>query len=82
MERRRRDEEIGCHRRYGRFAVQHPRLGSDLFAVGRIAASKGVPAWGYYDPGGTQHALSVGLSAGSVPALIGTGALGVKWWFC
>ena len=35
--------------------------------------------WGYYDPGGTQHALSVGLSAGSVPALIGTGALGVTW---
>ena len=33
--------------------------------------------YGYSDPGGTQHGLSVGLSAGSVPALIGTGALGV-----
>lgn len=32
---------------------------------------------GYYDPGGIQHGLSVGVSAGSVPALIGTGALGV-----
>ena len=33
--------------------------------------------WGYHDPGGTQHGLSVGVSAGSVPALIGTGPLGV-----
>lgn len=33
--------------------------------------------YGYYDPGGTQHGLSVGVSLGSVPALIGTGALGV-----
>jgi hypothetical protein len=32
---------------------------------------------GYLDPGGTQSGLSVGVSAGSVPALIGTGALGV-----
>ena len=27
-----------------------------------------------FDPGGTQHALSVGLGAGSVPALKTTGA--------
>ena len=32
---------------------------------------------GYDDPGGTQHGLSVGVSTGSVPTLIGTGALGV-----
>ncbi len=33
--------------------------------------------YGYYDPGGTQHGLSVGVATGSVPTLIGTGALGV-----
>jgi len=31
--------------------------------------------WGYYDPGGTQHRLSFGVSAGNVPALIGTVAI-------
>ena len=29
------------------------------------------------DPGGTQHALSIGVGTGSVPALITTGAAGV-----
>ncbi len=33
--------------------------------------------YGYHDPGGTQHGLSVGVGLGSLPALIGTGALGV-----
>jgi len=33
--------------------------------------------YGHFDPGGTQHALSVGVSAGSVPALVATGTLGV-----
>jgi len=32
-----------------------------------------------FDPGGFHHGLSVGASAGSVPALIGTGALGLAW---
>lgn len=35
--------------------------------------------WGYYGPGGTQRGLSLGVSAGRVPALIGTGALGITW---
>jgi hypothetical protein len=33
--------------------------------------------YGFFDPGGTQHGLSVGVGTGSVPALIGTGALGL-----
>lgn len=33
----------------------------------------------YYDAGGFQQALSVGAVAGSVPALVGTGALGVGY---
>lgn len=32
-----------------------------------------------FDPGGFHHALSLGASAGSVPALVGTGALGLAW---
>jgi hypothetical protein len=31
------------------------------------------------DPGGFQQAFSVGVSAGSVPALVGTGALGLTY---
>ena len=31
----------------------------------------------YYDAGGIQHGVSVGVSVGSVPSLIGTGALGL-----
>jgi hypothetical protein len=31
----------------------------------------------YFDPGGVQHGVSVGASVGSVPSLVGTGALGV-----
>ena len=31
----------------------------------------------YFDPGGTQQALSVGVGTGSVPALISTGAAGL-----
>jgi hypothetical protein len=34
---------------------------------------------GFYDPGGTQNAVSVGASLGSIPALIGTGALAVAY---
>lgn len=33
----------------------------------------------YYDPGGVQHGVSVGASVGSVPSLVGTGALGVAF---
>jgi hypothetical protein len=32
---------------------------------------------GYHDPGGTQHALSIGVGTGSVPALITTAATGL-----
>ena len=32
-----------------------------------------------FDPGGFHHGLSVGASAGSVPALIGTGVMGLAW---
>jgi hypothetical protein len=35
--------------------------------------------FGYADPGGFQHGISVGASAGSIPALIGTGALGLAY---
>jgi len=35
-----------------------------------------IPNDGYSDPGGSHHGLSVGANAGSVPALLGTGALG------
>lgn len=43
-----------------------------------------LPPWdspysGYVDPGGFEQALSVGAAAGSVPALIGTGALGLGY---
>ena len=34
---------------------------------------------GYYGPGGTQRGLPLGVSAGRVPTLIGTGALGITW---
>lgn len=44
-------------------------------------------SWVFHDPGGFHHGLSVGASAGSVPALVGTGALGLAytillalWW--
>ena len=37
------------------------------------------PDAGYAEEGGLQHAFSVGASAGSVPALIGTGALGLGY---
>jgi hypothetical protein len=33
----------------------------------------------YFDPGGHQQAVSLGAAAGSVPALIGTGALGLGY---
>ena len=36
-------------------------------------------SWMHHDPGGFHHGLSVGASAGSVPALIGTGTLGLAW---
>lgn len=34
-------------------------------------------AGAFHDPGGTQHGLSVGVTAGTVPALAATGALGI-----
>lgn len=34
---------------------------------------------GFHDAGGTQHGLSVGATAGSVPAVVATGAIGVGW---
>lgn len=40
--------------------------------------------YGFTDPGGFQHGISVGASAGSTPALIATGAFGlaiiILWW--
>jgi len=33
----------------------------------------------YFDPGGVHHGFSFGASAGSVPALVGTGALGILY---
>ena len=33
----------------------------------------------YYDPGGIHHGVSVGVSLGSVPALAGTGSLGLVY---
>ncbi|HSW31344.1 MAG TPA: hypothetical protein VLH75_17790 [Longimicrobiales bacterium] len=36
-------------------------------------------SWMHHDPGGFHHGLSVGASAGSVPALISTSALGLAW---
>ena len=35
------------------------------------------PGIDYFDPGGTVHGLSLGASAGSVPALVATGATGL-----
>ena len=37
------------------------------------------PDASYFDEGGFQQAISVGAAAGSVPALIGTGALGLGY---
>jgi hypothetical protein len=34
---------------------------------------------GYSDPGGLHHGLSLGATAGSVPALVGTGAMGLLY---
>jgi len=34
---------------------------------------------GYHDSGGTQHGLSVGAAAGSMPAVVATGAVGLGW---
>lgn len=44
----------------------------DAYSLPEIPASSG-----YDDPGGTQHALSVGVAAGSVPGLAATGAVGL-----
>lgn len=35
--------------------------------------------YGHADPGGFQHGISVGMSAGSLPALVGSGALGLAY---
>jgi len=46
----------------------------------RLPSTEPLAGWdGYFDPGGFQHGISVGASAGSVPALIGSGALGLVW---
>lgn len=46
----------------------------------RLPAVQPVPGLdGYSDPGGFHHGISVGASAGSVPALIGSGALGLLY---
>lgn len=37
------------------------------------------PGGSYFDPGGFEQALSVGVGLGSVPALVGTGALGLGY---
>jgi hypothetical protein len=44
---------------------------------GLSLSSAGSPAGPYFDPGGFQQALSFGIGAGSMPAVIGTGALGL-----
>ena len=33
----------------------------------------------YYDPGGIHHGVGIGVAAGSVPALVGTGGLGLVY---
>jgi hypothetical protein len=40
-------------------------------------AQDAFPQYGYFDPGGSHHGFSLGASAGSVPALVGSGALGL-----
>jgi hypothetical protein len=37
------------------------------------------PEGSYFDPGGFEQAISVGVGLGSVPALVGTGALGLGY---
>ena len=46
---------------------------------GVSVADQSYPFNNYLDPGGVHHGLSLGASAGSVPALVGTGALGVVY---
>ena len=72
-------EVSGDPMEYGRFAVQHPRSGIDCFAVGHIIPSGGVPVGGVRVLRSRRYpARTFGRSeCGSVPALIGTGALGV-----
>lgn len=44
----------------------------DMLRVPELTSDSGV-----FDPGGTQHGLSFGVGLGSIPALVGTGALGI-----
>ena len=46
---------------------------------GASLESESFPESEYFDAGGFQHALSIGAAAGSVPALVGTGALGLGY---
>ena len=53
----------------------------DMLPIAAVSQSFHDPVYrsssSYLDPGGTQHALSIGVGTGSVPALIATGATGL-----
>lgn len=44
----------------------------DMLRIPELTSDSGV-----FDPGGTQHGLSFGVGVGSLPALVGTGVLGI-----
>ena len=46
---------------------------------GASLSPESFPESGHFDPGGFQQAISIGAAAGSVPALVGTGALGLGY---
>jgi hypothetical protein len=46
---------------------------------GASLSRESFPEYGHFDPGGFQQAFSIGAAAGSVPALVGTGALGLGY---
>ena len=46
---------------------------------GASLSPESFPESEYFDPGGFQQAISIGAAAGSVPALVGTGALGLGY---
>jgi hypothetical protein len=51
--------------------------GSLYLRWGLLPITPQSPFQDYFDPGGTQQGLSVGIGTGSVPALISTGAAGL-----
>lgn len=54
--------------------------GSFFVRYDRVSApAQSYPYNDYFDPGGVHHGFSFGASAGSVPALVGTGALGILY---